>query len=234
MFEIYAVNIRDFKDEKILDEFFKYISAEKIQRLLRFRISEDKKRGMVSDLLVRYLICNKLKIKNHEINFTVNKFGKPFLKDYIGLEYNISHSNELVVCAIGNYGVGIDIEYIKDIDLNTANYVFSTEEYEEYNNVSLNKKLDYFYSIWTLKESLIKAKGMGLHIPMNSFTLTRNSNKELYCLYNNSKYYFKEYSIPEYKLSICSKMKAFPKDIQFYSSSEFLSFFEPALKKQLL
>jgi len=60
MFEIYAVNIRDFKDEKILDEFFKYISAEKIQRLLRFRISEDKKRGMVSDLLVRYLICNKL------------------------------------------------------------------------------------------------------------------------------------------------------------------------------
>ncbi|AGK96293.1 4'-phosphopantetheinyl transferase family protein [Clostridium pasteurianum] len=232
MFEIYAVNIKDFKDEKMLDKFFEYVSAEKAQRLSNFKIAEDKKRGILGELLVRYLICSKLKIKNNEIEFTTNRYGKPFLKDYIGLEYNISHSNELVVCAIGDYEVGIDVEYIKNIDFDTANYVFSPQEYEEYSHIPVYRRLDYFYSIWTLKESLIKAKGLGMYIPMNSFTVNRNSPKDVYCLYDNSKYYFKEYSMEEYKLSICSKLKAFPDNIQFYSFEEFYSLFQSVLQSK--
>lgn len=234
MFEIYAVNIKDIKDERMLDNFFQHMSAEKIQRMLKFKRYEDRKRGVIGELLIRYLVCGKLGINNNEINFIPNKYGKPFLKDYIGLEYNISHSNELVVCAVGDYEVGIDIEYVKDMDIDAANYVLSTDEKEEYKGISENEKLDYFYSIWTLKESFIKAKGMGLHISMNSFTVNRKLNEVPYCLYNNVKYYFKEYNIPEYKLSICSKLRTFPDNVQFYSGNEFLSLLQSILKEKVL
>lgn len=234
MFEIYAVNIKDIKDERMLDNFFQHMSAEKIQRMLKFKRYEDRKRGVIGELLIRYLVCGKLGINNNEINFIPNKYGKPFLKDYIGLEYNISHSNELVVCAVGDYEVGIDIEYVKDMDIDAANYVLSTDEKEEYKGISENEKLDYFYSIWTLKESFIKAKGMGLHISMNSFTVNRKLNEVPYCLYNNVKYHFKEYNIPEYKLSICSKLRTFPDNVQFYSGNEFLSLLQSILKEKVL
>lgn len=222
MFTIYAVDIEKFKDEKILEYLFKYITQEKSQRLSKFKITDDKKRGVIGELLVRYLICDNLKIKNNEIKFTYNKYGKPFLKDYIGLEYNISHSNQLVVCAIGDYAVGTDIEYIKNVELGAANYLFEKHEYEVFNNLPEHKKLDYFYSMWTLKESFIKAKGLGLSIPMNSFSINRDSEKDIYCIYENCKYYFREYSISkDYKLSICSKLKDFPDEIKAYNFEEF-------------
>lgn len=224
MFSIYAVNVEGFKDEEILKHLFRYIPEEKVERLLKFKIAEDKKRGVLGELLVRYLICDNLNIKNNEINFTKNKYGKPFLKDYIGLEYNISHSNQLVVCAIGDYAVGIDIEYIKNVELGAANYIFEKHEYEVFSNLPEQRKLDYFYSMWTLKESFIKAKGLGLSIPMNSFSINRNSEKDMYCIYKNSKYYFREYTInKDYKLSICSKLKDFSNEIKVYSFEEFFN-----------
>ncbi|MDF2503344.1 4'-phosphopantetheinyl transferase superfamily protein [Clostridium sp.] len=224
MFAIYAVNLEGFKDEKILEYLFKYVSEEKSQRLSKFKITDDKKRGVLGELLVRYLICDNLKIKNNEINFTNNKYGKPFIKDYIGLEYNISHSNQLVVCAVGDYGVGIDIEYIKNVELGAANYLFAKHEYEVFNSLPEHKKLEYFYSVWTLKESFIKAKGLGLSIPMNSFSINRHLEKDIYCMYDNCKYYFREYSINrDYKLSICSRLKDFPDEIKVYSFEEFFN-----------
>ena len=224
MFTIYAVNIEKFKDEEILEYLFKYISQEKAEKLSKFKMIDDKKRGLIGELLVRYLICDNLKIKNSEVNFTKNKYGKPFLKDYIGLEYSVSHSNKFVVCAIGDYAVGIDIEYVKDVELGAANYLFERHEYEVFNNLPENNKLDYFYSMWTLKESLIKAKGLGLSIPMKSFSINRDSEKNIYCVYENYKYYFREYNtLNDYKLSICSKLKNFPNEIKVYSFEEFFS-----------
>lgn len=54
---------------------------------------------------------------------------------------------------------------------------FSDEEVEDLNTRSLVGKIDYFYDLWTLKESYIKAIGKGLSIPLNSFTIKKNKEE---------------------------------------------------------
>jgi 4'-phosphopantetheinyl transferase len=222
MFSIYCVSIKNFKEEDKLVYLLRYISKEEADKLMKFRKIDDRKRGLISEILARYFICDMLKVKNSEIILSTNKYGKPFVKNYSQIEYNISHSNEFIVCAIGNQPVGIDIEQISNIDLILSKKVFSVQEYEAFRKIGNSKKREYFYLLWTLKESFIKAKGFGLYMPLNSFNINIVNENNIYCLYEDNKYYFKEYKLdPCYKLSVCSNKKEFPKRIEIFDFEEF-------------
>ena len=39
-----------------------------------------------------------------------------------------------------------------------------------------DEKINYFYDLWTLKESYIKTIGKGLYTPLNSFSIKRITN----------------------------------------------------------
>lgn len=84
--------------------------------------------------------------------------GKPSLP---GVHFNISHSDQLVVCAFANVGaLGIDIEKIKPIDFSDFDSMFSDKEWEVIKTAKDPLKVFYWY--WTRKESIIKAVGMKL------------------------------------------------------------------------
>lgn len=223
MFSIYCVNIKDFKDEDKLTYLLKYISKEKSKKLMRYKRIDDRKRGLISELLVRYLIC--VKLKNKQVTLDKNKYGKPFVKNCKGIEYNTSHSGQFVVCAIGNHPVGVDIEQILNIDLSISEKIFETTEYEAFQQINDVEKLEYFYLMWTLKESFIKAKGLGLYMELDSFNISIANENNIYCFHQGDKYYFKEYKIdPFYKLSICSSTKEFPNEIKIFNFEEFYNF----------
>ena len=122
----------------------------------------------------------------------------------IPLEFNLSHSGDYAICAISDDEVGCDIEKIKDVNLKIAKRFFSEEEY---NNVLKDNKL--FFRYWTLKESYLKAKGIGIKgldnakIDIESLTLINDDKYHLYelniidgynialCLSNNENYEYK-------------------------------------------
>jgi 4'-phosphopantetheinyl transferase len=126
--------------------------------------------------LARYAICKRLGISNRDLDFGANEYGKPVLHEPNGIHFNISHSGNWVVCAVDDTVVGIDVEMIKPIDFKIAERFFSRDEYISFMNQPEEIKLKYFYMIWTLKESYIKAEGKGLSIPLNSFTIRMESN----------------------------------------------------------
>jgi 4'-phosphopantetheinyl transferase len=81
-------------------------------------------------------------------------------------DFNISHSGNYVVCAIGrNCRVGIDIEEIKPIALEDFMPLFSRVEWDGL-DTHLAGRLDAFYDLWTQKEALVKAEGSGLNLPL--------------------------------------------------------------------
>lgn len=222
MFFICCVNITNLKGEETLADLFKYISKEKYKKLMRYKNINDKKRGVISELLVRYLISIRSEIKSNEIIIDKSKYGKPFVKNINEIEYNVSHSGKFVVCIIGNYPVGIDVEKISNIDLSVSDIVFETKEYEEFQQINDLEKREYFYRMWCLKESFIKAKGFGLYMNLNSFRINIVNENNIYCFYQGNKYYFKEYKIDLfYKLSICSKINEFPNEIKILNFEEF-------------
>lgn len=119
--------------------------------------------------------------------------GKPFYKG-IDFQYNLSHSGTKVMCAVCDVNVGCDVEQVKqegeDIDtrIKVAKRFFAPSEYEQLQTLFqerktasgftihvLNEKLaDMFYRYWTLKESVIKATGMGIFMDLSSFVVKAN------------------------------------------------------------
>lgn len=93
--------------------------------------------------------------------FGYDKYGKPFLPDFPGLHFNLSHCAKAVMCAMGNASVGCDVEEIpSEPDLDVLGYCFSTEEKEKIRQ-SDSPSVE-FTKLWTRKEALLKMHGIGL------------------------------------------------------------------------
>ena len=127
-----------------------------------------------------------------------NKNNRPFLKN-VNIDFNISHSGNYAICAISNNSkVGVDIEEIKIIEFADFQKVFTKREWAE-----IEKSKDCFlkfYSFWTRKESLIKADGRGLSIPLDCIDVVDDS-----IYFDNQMWYLKKIKINEtYCTSIAS------------------------------
>ncbi|HHX18400.1 MAG TPA: 4'-phosphopantetheinyl transferase superfamily protein [Clostridium sp.] len=236
MSEIYATEIKSPVNKKLFEKALNYIPENKQKRIKRFLKYEDSLKTLIAEVLIRKIIMLKLKINNDEIIFKTNEFGKPYLKDHDEFHFNISHSGKWIVCVVSDKPVGIDVEKIKDLDIKIADRFFSKEEVEDLYKTKESERLKYFFELWTLKESYIKADGRGFNIPLNSFSFKIKDDEIVFNTQNNLKNcFFKRYKIdPNYKLSVCSLTPKFPKTIQMDEGeillSEFLSLCEREAK----
>ncbi len=145
------------------------VSVERRKKAESYRFEDDKKRCILSEALLRKAL-SAFGIKIDDISYRYNEHGKPFLKDYSDIYFSISHSKDYVVCILSNAEIGIDIEYIEDINLNVAKRFFAESEYKSImSSETKAQRLDKFYDCWTKKEAYIKWTGKGLACPLDSF-----------------------------------------------------------------
>lgn len=200
------VNIDSNLENDAFNSLLNYVSEDKKAQIHRFYRFEDSQRALIGNVLSRYALCKNLNIKNSDVAFGTNEYGKPFLLGADKIHFNISHSGNWVVCAISDYPVGIDVEIIKATDFEIAKRFFSKDEYTELKNQPNDEKQTYFFKLWTLKESYIKAVGKGLSIPLDSFTVSVENNSII-----NSDESLSDYSLYHSSLdsnsfyAICSK-----------------------------
>lgn len=185
-----------------------HVSPLRQERIKRNTNLEDSFRSLVGELMVRFVIINKLEVFNIDLDFGYNPYGKPFLLGDFDFNFNISHSGEWVVCVIHSDKVGIDLEKVENIDLNMVNIFFNNEEKKDIKNKKPLEQLNYFYDLWTIKESYLKALGKGLNVPLNSFYVKKSAYNEIDLFHKDHKKieFFKvqQLKISEYyKLSIC-------------------------------
>lgn len=198
--DTYILKINNQIEDDKIKKLFCYISEEKKQRILRFHRFEDAQRTLLGDILARYAICIRTGVQNKDLLFDTNEFGKPILISPNGIHFNISHSGDYVVCVTDEKAVGIDIEVIKPIDFNIAERFFSEDEYLSLINQPKELQTRYFYMIWTLKESYIKAEGKGLNIPLDSFEI-KPENLKLNTILKEYKEKEMEYHFHQFFLS---------------------------------
>ena len=222
MVEVYAVKIDQIIDSARFGRLMACVGEEKRARIQRFYRIEDQQRALIGDILIRYLLCNKLLLDNKQLIFDKTEFGKPFLVNDNKIHYNISHSGEWVLGAVHYLPVGVDVEKIKPLDYQIATRFFSKSEYLNLINKEGRNKLEYFYEIWTLKESYIKAVGKGLSIPLESFSI--NINEDAINVETDKgpgKYYFNRYNLDErYKIAVCARENSFMKLVEVIDIDE--------------
>ena len=121
----------------------------------------------------------KVKTNPEAITFKYGEYGKPIFDFKTNLKFNISHSGDIAILSfVKDFDIGADIEQIKnDFDvLDIATNYFSELEIEALKKVPKKKQAEYFYRCWTRKESFIKAKSQGLSFPLDSFSVSIDSN----------------------------------------------------------
>ncbi len=225
--DIYGLNLSTGIEKAKFDELLKFVNIEKQVKINRFRRYEDAQRSLFAELLLRNVLCLKLNIPNESIAFGQNEYGKPFISNFTGVHFNLSHSHDWVVCAVSDMPVGIDIEVVKPIDLDIAKRFFSAGEYENLVSKKEHERVQSFFEYWTLKESYIKAWGRGLSAPLNSFTIKTNF-PEIKVLTDNeySRCFFRQYNIDNsYKMAVCSEKEDFPEGVLIKSIEEIYEFF---------
>ncbi|WP_422657551.1 4'-phosphopantetheinyl transferase family protein [Paenibacillus sp. EC2-1] len=223
MSAIVAVKLPVTMEIQEYERSISYISVERRNQLDRFARQEDAYRSLFGELLVRAVICQELGLLNEEIHFVKNDYGKPMLLGHEDFNYNISHSGCWVVMIRGQGAVGIDIEMIQKSDLEIARRFFSPLEFNDLISRPESERNTYFYDLWTLKESYIKAIGTGLSTPLDSFSIRLKENHFMLET-NDEGCKFTQFDIdPAYKLSACSLGTPLPASIQIYDYKDLVN-----------
>ena len=139
---------------------------------------------MVSRGSLRLLLGAFLRLPADTLRFEYNEFGKPKLisTQEQGLQFNVSHSGDLVLIAITKgRAVGLDVEKIRtDIDLDgVAARFFSIDENTRLASLAGPAKYEGFFTCWTRKEAYLKAHGGGLSLPLDQFDVSFRSTEEV-------------------------------------------------------
>lgn len=98
-----------------------------------------------------------------------NAFGKPFAPALEGFHFNLSHSGEWAVAAFGGRELGVDIQRMRPVSPELYLRYFKKEECEYIASRGEPCRTAAFFELWTLKESYLKAAGLGLTLALNAF-----------------------------------------------------------------
>ena len=170
-------------DQSLLRHLESMLAEDEKARAARFIFDRDRDhfvaaRGILRALLARYIGCPAEAIK-----FAYGPRGKPALADPVSdsnIRFNLSHSHSLALIAVGDEReVGIDVELLRPefAGEGIAKRYFSEKEVRELTQLPVESRTEGFFRCWTRKEAYIKARGDGLHIPLDSFSVSLSPDR---------------------------------------------------------
>jgi 4'-phosphopantetheinyl transferase len=190
-----SIHICSFRSDSVsglIHELTAILSVEETVRINRFIFEKDRITHTISQGMLRYILGTYLNLNPEEIIFRQNEYGKLFISEEQNpenIQFNLSHSGDMIVYAISKgRDVGIDIQKIKDNDsiMDIVDHYFSETEKAAFRSLPDEQKLKGFHSCWTRKEAYIKALGMGLSYPLNSFTMPVTPENSSAVIYDDS------------------------------------------------
>ncbi|MCW5313594.1 4'-phosphopantetheinyl transferase superfamily protein [Nostoc sp. KVJ3] len=166
--EIHVWRIDLNQPESQLQNLTATLSSDEIARAERFYFPKHRQHFIAGRGSLRTILGRYLDIKPSQVQFNYQQRGKPVLADTFaesGLAFNLSHSQELGLCAVNcTRPIGVDLEYIRPMsDLEAlAKRFFLPREYDMLRSLSPNQQQEVFFRYWTCKEAYLKATGDGL------------------------------------------------------------------------
>lgn len=159
------------------EQWLGLLSAEERARHSRFLFEKDRRIFLLAHAMARLALARYTGGDPASLEFDVNPYGKPFLCARAGAPcpgFNLSHTHGMVALAIGREpDVGVDVEDTARAGdwARLAGNVFTEEERAGLGRLPPAERQRRFYELWTLKEAYIKARGMGLSIPLDGFSM---------------------------------------------------------------
>lgn len=169
-------------------QVWQMLSEDELQRANRFVFEKDKNMFASTRGTLRYLLGLYLAREPKDIRFSYNAYGKPLLQFPVSnMQFNVSHSKDTALLVFAHQTVGVDVEYqdSRFSSLQIAQRFFSPTEVEDLPQTFDAEFVSAFFDCWSRKESYIKAKGMGVSLPLDSFATRNDPEHGATLLYSN-------------------------------------------------
>lgn len=133
-----------------------------------FRTFNDYKKQQIQHIKNK-LLAQKLNVTPTDLVFAKHEYGKPYLLNHT-LHFNHSHSQQYYALALSERvkDIGIDVEELdRKVRLDSlAQHAFHPDEYATWQNLEQDR--EYWFKVWTTKEAVLKASGLGIRLDLNT------------------------------------------------------------------
>lgn len=173
---LYTVRLSDARDPALLAAYRDLLSADERARCDRYLFERNRHEHVVAHALKRLCLSRYAPVDPRAWSFVIGERGKPEIAaPASGLRFNLSHTDGLVACLVADAAdVGVDVETsARGTDTDAiASRFFAEPEVEAMMALPSEEHRYRFFEYWTLKEAYIKARGLGLAIPLGDFWFT--------------------------------------------------------------
>jgi 4'-phosphopantetheinyl transferase len=161
--------------EEVLGRLAETLSTDERQRAERFRFPQHRRRFAAGRGILRAILGSCLGVPPEQLLFCYGPHGKPSLQREIPLRFNLAHSQDLALCAVTlGREVGVDLEAMRAEvrGEQLADRFFSPREVAALFALPSEARQEAFFTCWSRKEAVLKAKGGGLSIPLDQFAVS--------------------------------------------------------------
>ena len=142
----------------------------------RFLFDKDRYQYLFAHAMLRGVLSRYAPVRCADWRFDApEKYGKPRVAVPLDppLYFNLSHTEGLAACVVARRAeVGVDAEHVGRGGslMEIARHAFAPAEIARLERAaSPDERRELFFDIWTLKEAYVKARGMGLSLPLQEF-----------------------------------------------------------------
>ena len=124
--------------------------------------------------ILRLILGHILDVGPESLEISADANGKPFVSrpGNPSLYFNLSHSGEAAVLAVSRKNeIGVDIEQVRFISdmVDLVTHFFHPRDIQFFDQLSPKEKKEGFFRLWTQKEAIVKALGLGISFPLDGF-----------------------------------------------------------------
>jgi len=174
--DVWCAFCDEIDDPQLLGAYARLLTPEEHQRQNRFHSAADRHRYLVTRALVRTTLSRYVPIAAEQWAFAADAYGRPKITNRdpaaARVSFNISHTTSLAVLAVTcDCRVGVDVENVgvRQAAIDVADHFFNPREVVSLRALPEEQRHERFFDYWTLKESYIKARGLGLSIRLDQF-----------------------------------------------------------------
>ena len=164
MIRVFAADVTPLDVGKCL----RFVSPVRWRKVCAYRHENDRKLSLGAELLLNYGLRRIAPQIARPAEYFADVNGKPRLAAS-SLHFNLSHSGACAVCAIADRPVGVDVEREAEMNLDIARKFFHPDEYRRV--AACPNPASSFVEYWVLKESYLKATGLGFALALDSFCI---------------------------------------------------------------
>lgn len=154
------------------------LSPAERERVSRLRFDRDRQRFTVATGASRLILAHYTGMRAADITFARSPHGKPYIAANEGrspVRFNLTHSYDRALVAVAyEREVGVDLEWKNDETEveSVARRYFCPSEFAALAALPPAARKDAFFRVWTLKEAVMKAVGLGLSLPPDQVEVT--------------------------------------------------------------